>query len=42
MIYWLLCRELMILRGELTMDQEWDVVVDLFYYITVNLNEDNK
>ena len=32
MIYWLLAREVMVLRGELEQDAEWDVVVDLFYY----------
>jgi small subunit ribosomal protein SAe len=32
MIYWMLAREVMILRGQLRKDQEWDVLVDLFYY----------
>ena len=32
MIYWLLAREVLVLRGELEQDQDWDVVVDLFYY----------
>lgn len=32
MVYWLLAREVMVLRGELEQDAEWDVVVDLFYY----------
>ena len=40
MIYWLLCRELMILRGQLALNDEWDVVVDLFYYKTINFNEE--
>lgn len=42
MIYWLLAREVRILRGELKQNEEWDVVVDLFYYRTVNLNENGK
>jgi len=32
MIFWLLAREVKILRGELTKKQEWDVMVDLFFY----------
>jgi small subunit ribosomal protein SAe len=37
MIYWLLAREVLILKGELKINEEWEVVVDLFYYRTVNL-----
>lgn len=32
MIYWMIAREVLVLRGELDVDAEWDVVVDLFYY----------
>ena len=35
MIYWMLAREVRILRGELKKDSEWDVLVDLFYYRNV-------
>jgi len=35
MIYWLLAREVKILRGELKKDEEWDLLVDLFYYRNV-------
>lgn len=35
MIYWMLAREVKILRGQLTKDQEWDEMVDLFYYRTL-------
>lgn len=32
MIFWLLAREVLILRGELGKTQDWDVMVDLFFY----------
>merc|ERR1711874_572355 len=35
MIFWLLAREVRILNGQLRKDEEWDVMVDLFYYKTV-------
>ena len=40
MIYYLLAKELLILRGKLLRNQEWEVLVDLFYYRTINLNEE--
>jgi len=32
MIFWLLAREVQILRGELGKTEDWDVMVDLFFY----------
>jgi len=32
MIFWMLAREVRILRGELAKNAEWDVMVDLFFY----------
>jgi len=36
MIYWLLAREVLILRGKLGKDEEWDEMVDLFYFRDVD------
>lgn len=32
MIFWLLAREVKILRGELGKNEDWEVMVDLFFY----------
>jgi len=32
MVFWLLAREVQILRGELNKSADWDVMVDLFFY----------
>jgi len=32
MIFWLLAREVKILRGEIGKNEDWDVMVDLFFY----------
>ena len=38
MVFWMLAREVLVLRGQLDKDEDnWDVMVDLFYY--KNLNE---
>lgn len=36
MIYWMIAREVKILRGELAADEEWNQYVDLFYYKNVD------
>merc|ERR1711982_189862 len=42
MIFWLLAREVRVLTGKLGKDEEWDVMVDLFYYKTVEDQEKNE
>merc|ERR1711981_1436576 len=41
MIFWLLAREVRVLKGDLRKDEEWDVMVDLFYYKTVEDTDKN-
>ena len=36
MIYWMLAREVKILRGELKKTEDWEELVDLFYYRNVD------
>jgi hypothetical protein len=36
MIYWLIAREVLILRGKVGKDEEWGQFVDLFYYRNVD------
>lgn len=31
-MYWLLAREVLRLRGDIPIDEDWDVAVDLFFY----------
>jgi len=41
MIFWMLAREVRILRGDLNKHAEWDVMVDLFFYRKVEDIEEN-
>jgi small subunit ribosomal protein SAe len=34
MVYWMLAREVLVLRGIIRKDEEWSVMVDLFYHKT--------
>ena len=42
MVFWLLAREVRILQGELKKDEDWNVMVDLFYYKSVEDQEKNE
>lgn len=42
MVFWLLAREVRVLNGQLNKNEEWDVMVDLFYYKTVEDQEKNE
>merc|ERR1711939_618385 len=39
MVFWLLAREVRILSGQLKKDEEWDVMVDLFYFKCIDDQE---
>merc|ERR1711939_844464 len=39
MVFWLLTREVLTLSGQLKKDEEWDVMVDLFYFKCIDDQE---
>jgi len=42
MIFWLLAREVLVLRGKLDRSKEWDVIVDLFYAKNMDALKDEE
>ena len=42
MVYWLLAREVNILRGALKANEDWDVMVDLFYHRDLTVEDAKK
>jgi small subunit ribosomal protein SAe len=40
MIYWMLSREVLILRGKIPNNEDWNVFVDLFYYKKIEEEKD--
>jgi len=42
MVFWMLAREVLTLRGKLAKNQEWDVMVDLFFYRKVEDIEEQQ